>query len=413
VFAENLRALLGQPPLTGHTVIGIDPGVRTGCKLAVVDPTGKLLAVDTIYPHEPQKKWKDALSKLLDLVKKYSVTLIAIGNGTASRESEQLAAELINQPDPALKSVRYIITSEAGARSIPRARWPAPKCPTWTFRCAAVCPSRAACRIRGRTGQDRSQSIGVGMYQHDVDQAELGRALAGVVEDVVNWVGVDVNTARPPCSPRLGDRAEAGRGHRRPTIKNGPFATRETLRGVPKLGGKTFEQAAGFLRIINGIEPLDNTAIHPDSYEIARAALARAEVKEGATLVERRRLLAQMRGHVGMEKLAADLGAGVPTLTDILDHLARPGRDPRSDAPSPVLRSDVLKMEDLAPGMRLKGTVRNVVDFGVFVDIGVKQDGLLHRSQLPPDTHLKVGDVIEITVLRVEIDRGRIALGWE
>ncbi|MFZ3078598.1 MAG: helix-hairpin-helix domain-containing protein, partial [Bellilinea sp.] len=258
------------------------------------------------------------------------------------------------------------------------------------------------------------KSIGVGMYQHDVDQTELGNTLAGVVEDVVNWVGVDANTASPALlthvagiGPRLGEAIVAYRE------ENGPFGNRADLRRVPKLGDKTFEQAAGFLRVNNSREPLDATAIHPESYAVARAALVRAGVNPTDSLVERRRLLAQLRGQVGMEKLAADLGAGVPTLTDILDILARPGRDPRSDAPAPVLRSDVLKMEDLSTGMRLKGTVRNVIDFGAFVDIGVKQDGLLHRSQIPQGTALKVGDVIEVTILRVEVDRGRIALGWE
>jgi uncharacterized protein len=252
------------------------------------------------------------------------------------------------------------------------------------------------------------------MYQHDVDQPELGRTLAGVVEDVVNWVGVDANTASPALlthvagiGPRLAETIVAYRE------ENGPFGSRADLRRVPKLGDKTFEQAAGFLRVNNSREPLDATAIHPESYAVARTALIRAGVKPADALVERRRMLAQMRGQVGMEKLAAEMGAGVPTLTDILDILARPGRDPRSDAPAPVLRSDVLKMEDLSTGMRLKGTVRNVIDFGAFVDIGVKQDGLLHRSQIPQGTALKVGDVIEVTILRVEVDRGRIALGWE
>ena len=258
------------------------------------------------------------------------------------------------------------------------------------------------------------KSIGVGMYQHDVDQAELNRSLAGVVEDVVNWVGVDANTASPALlthvsgiGPKLAETIVAYRE------ENGPFGSRAALQRVPKLGEKTFVQAAGFLRVNNAKEPLDATAIHPESYGVARTALARAGVKAGDSLVERRRLLAQLRGQVGIKVLAQELGAGVPTLTDILDILARPDRDPRSDAPAPVLRSDVLKMEDLSQGMRLKGTVRNVIDFGAFVDIGVKQDGLLHRSQIPQGTNLKVGDVIEVSILRVEVDRGRIALGWE
>lgn len=415
VFADNLRALLGQPPLAGHTVLGIDPGFRTGCKVAVIDPTGKLLTTTTIYPHEPQKHWKDALNTLLGLVKQHRVTLITIGNGTASRESEQLAAELIQSPDPAVKSLRYVITNEAGASvysASPLARAEMPDLDV-SLRGAVSIARRVQDPLAELVKID-PKSIGVGMYQHDVDQAELSRTLSGVVEDVVNWVGVDVNTASPALlkhvagiGPRLAETLVAYRE------ENGRFTSRADLRRVPKLGDKTFEQAAGFLRVNNGDEPLDATAIHPESYAVARAALVRANVKPVDPLVERRRLLAQMRGKVGMQTLSAELGAGVPTLTDILDVLARPGRDPRSDAPAPVLRADVLKMEDLTPGMRLKGTVRNVIDFGAFVDIGVKQDGLLHRTQFPADAALKVGDVIEVTILRVEVDRGRIALGWE
>ncbi len=415
VFAENLRALLGQPPLTGHTVLGIDPGFRTGCKGAVIDPTGKLLTTATIYPHEPQKKWQEALNTLLGLVKQYRVTLIAIGNGTASRESEQLAAELINQPDPDAKALRYLIANEAGASvysASPLARAEMPDLDV-SLRGAVSIARRVQDPLAELVKID-PRSIGVGMYQHDVDQAELSRTLVGVVEDVVNWVGVDVNTASAALlthvagiGPKLAETIVAYRE------ENGPFAARGDLQHVPKLGDKTFEQAAGFLRIFNGAEPLDATAIHPESYAVARAALKRAGVKADDSLVERRRKLAQMRGKAGMPALAAELGAGVPTLTDILDNLARPGRDPRSDAPPPVLRSDVLKMEDLAPGMRLKGTVRNVVDFGAFIDIGVKQDGLLHRSHFPRQANLKVGDIVEVTVLRVEVERGRIALDWE
>lgn len=414
VFADNLRALLGQPPLAGHTVLGIDPGFRTGCKIAVIDPTGKLIITTTIYPHEPQKRWKEALHALLELVKQHKVTLIAIGNGTASRESEQLAAELINLPEEVVKPLRYIITNEAGASvysASPLARAEMPDQDV-SLRGAVSIARRVQDPLAELVKID-PKSIGVGMYQHDVDQAELSRSLSGVVEDVVNWVGVDANTASPALlthvsgiGPKLAETIVAYRE------ENGPFNSRAELQRVPKLGEKTYVQAAGFLRVNNAKEPLDATAIHPESYAVARAALIRAGVKTSDPLVERRRLLAQLRGQVGMPKLAQELGAGIPTLTDILDILARPGRDPRSDAPAPVLRSDVLKMEDLNPGMRLKGTVRNVIDFGAFVDIGVKQDGLLHRSQIPQGTALKVGDVIEVSVLRVEVERGRIALGW-
>ncbi len=414
VFADNLRALLGQPPLTGQTVLGIDPGFRTGCKLAVVDPTGKLLETGSIYPHEPQKQRQEALEVLAGLVKKHSVTLIAIGNGTASRETEQLAAELLKSGDPAFAPVRYVIANEAGASvysASPLARSELPDLDV-SLRGAVSIARRVQDPLAELVKID-PKSIGVGLYQHDVDQHELGRTLAGVVESAVNWVGVDVNTASPALltyvsgiGPKL---AEAVVHYRN---ENGPFATREDLKKVPKLGGKTFEQAAGFLRIPHGEEPLDATAIHPESYPIARAALRRAKVTPEMSLIERRRILALMRHEVGLPRLAEELSCGVPTLTDILDNLARPGRDPRSDAPAPILRQDVLKMEDLSPGMILKGTVRNVVDFGAFVDVGVKQDGLLHRTRIPHDKQLKVGDVVEVEVLRVELERGRIGLSW-
>jgi uncharacterized protein len=414
VFAENLRALLGQPPLIGHTVLGIDPGFRTGCKIAVVDATGKMLDTTTIYPHEPQKRSKEALATLLALVKKYHVTLITIGNGTASRESEQLAAELLRMPDDAVKSVRYLITNEAGASVYSASPLARAELPTLDVSLrGAVSIARRVQDPLAELVKIDPKSIGVGLYQHDVDQSELTHSLEAVVEDVVNWVGVDANTASPALlthvsgiGPKLAETIVAYRD------ENGPFASRAELRRVPKLGEKTFVQSAGFLRIINGKDALDATAIHPESYPIARKVLERAKVRPEATPEERRRALALLRKSPGVEVLAEEMGAGVPTLTDIFDQLARPGRDPRADAPAPILRSDVLKMEDLTPGMRLKGTVRNVVDFGAFVDIGVKQDGLLHRSQLPRETILRVGDVIDVEVLKVETDRGRIGLKW-
>lgn len=414
VFAENLRALLGQPPLIGHTVLGIDPGFRTGCKIAVVDATGKMLDTTTIYPHEPQKRSKEALATLLALIKKYHVTLITIGNGTASRESEQLAAELLRMPDDAVKSVRYLITNEAGASVYSASPLARAELPTLDVSLrGAVSIARRVQDPLAELVKIDPKSIGVGLYQHDVDQSELTHSLEAVVEDVVNWVGVDANTASPALlthvsgiGPKLAETIVAYRD------ENGPFASRAELRRVPKLGEKTFVQSAGFLRIINGKDALDATAIHPESYPIARKVLERAKVRPEATPEERRRALALLRKSPGVEILAEEMGAGVPTLTDIFDQLARPGRDPRADAPAPILRSDVLKMEDLTPGMRLKGTVRNVVDFGAFVDIGVKQDGLLHRSQLPRETILRVGDVIDVEVLKVETDRGRIGLKW-
>ena len=413
VFARNLKDLLLAAPAGPRVTMGLDPGIRTGVKVAVVDETGKVVDTAVIYPHPPKNDRDGSLHTLARLAEEHRVAVIAIGNGTASRETDKLARDLIRlRPELKLASV---VVSEAGASVYSASEFASCELPDLDVSLrGAVSIARRVQDPLAELVKIDPKSIGVGMYQHDVDQAELGNTLAGVVEDVVNWVGVDANTASPALlthvagiGPRLAEAIVAYRE------ENGPFASRAGLRSVPKLGDKTFEQAAGFLRVNDSREPLDATAIHPESYDIARAALARAGVNPTDSLVERRRLLAQLRGQVGMGKLAADLGAGVPTLTDIFDILARPGRDPRSDAPAPVLRSDVLKMEDLTSGMRLKGTVRNVIDFGAFVDIGVKQDGLLHRSQIPQGTALKVGDVIEVTILRVELDRGRIALGWE
>jgi uncharacterized protein len=416
VFAANLRALLSQPPLAGHVVLGIDPGFRTGSKVAVVDPTGKLLETTTIYPHEPQKRWDQALVELAKLVSRYGVTLITIGNGTASRETEKLAAELIQGLAGAagLKTLRYLIVNEAGAcvySASPLARAEMPDLDV-SLRGAASIARRAQDPLAELVKID-PKSIGVGMYQYDVDQKQLAQTLTGVVESVVNRVGVDVNTASPALltyvsgiGPKLAERIVAHRD------LNGPFANREALQHVSGLGPKAYEQCAGFLRIRDGENPLDSSAIHPESYPIAQSVLGRAGTSfQSPTEVRKAALSALLQG-ISVGTLAAELGCGLPTLEDILEQLARPGRDPRLDLPAPILRSDVLSMEDLAPGMLLKGTVRNVVDFGAFVDIGVKQDGLLHRSQIPVGVALQVGDVVEVEILKVESERGRIGLGW-
>lgn len=410
VFAENLRALLSQPPLAGHTVLGIDPGFRTGSKVAVVDPTGKLLETTTIYPHEPQKQWAKALEALVKLVGRYQVTLITIGNGTASRETEQLAAELTHK----VEGLRYLIVNEAGASvysASPLARAEMPELDV-SLRGAVSIARRAQDPLAELVKID-PRSIGVGLYQHDVDQKQLNQTLAGVVESVVNSVGVDLNTASPALlthvagiGPKLAEKVVAQRD------TSGPFLNREALRKVPGLGPKAFEQSAGFLRVRGGDNPLDASAIHPESYPVAAALLTKADLSLETPPDHRRPVLQALIKRMPVEKLAVELGTGVPTLNDILEQLVRPGRDPRQDLPAPLLRSDVLKMEDLAPGMRLKGTVRNVVDFGAFVDIGVKQDGLLHRSQIPHGIELKVGYVIEVEILKVEAERGRIGLGW-
>ncbi len=410
VFASNMRALLSQAPLAGHVVLGLDPGFRTGCKVAVVGQTGKVLATSTIYPHEPQKKWNDALADLGKLVKRHEVTLLAIGNGTASRETELLAASLIKtQP-----GLQYIMASEAGASvysASPLARAELPDLDV-SLRGAVSIARRVQDALAELVKID-PKSIGVGMYQHDVDQAELGRALGGVVESVVNQVGVDVNTASPALlahvsgiGPKLAEKVVAYRDD------NGPFHSRSELRKVPSLGPKAFEQAAGFLRIHNGTNPLDASAIHPESYVIAEAVLKKASLHSNASADARREGVEKLRRQIPVDILAADMGVGALTIEDIFEQLIRPGRDPRQDTPTPILRSDVLSMQDLAEGMMLKGTVRNAIDFGAFVDIGVKQDGLLHRSQIPSGVVIAPGDIIQVTIIKIEPERGRISLGW-
>lgn len=409
VFADNLKALLSQPPLAGHTVLGLDPGFRTGCKVAVVDPTGKLLDTCAIYPHEPQKRFDEARETLLKLIAKHGVTLISIGNGTASRETEKLAATLTRE----VPGLNYLITNEAGASvysASPLARAEMPDLDV-SLRGGVSIARRVQDPLAELVKID-PRSIGVGLYQHDVDQSRLSETLTGVVENVVNGVGVDVNTASPALlgyvsgiGPKLAERIVAFRDER------GPFRSREELKAVPTLGPKAFEQSAGFLRIRGGSNPLDASAIHPESYPVAEAVLARAHLEPAAPLEKRRDALQKLNRTPAAE-LAAELGCGAPTLEDILEQLVRPGRDPREDLPAPILRTDVLSMQDLSVGMRLKGTVRNVVDFGAFVDIGVKHDGLLHRTQVPPNTRLQVGEVIDVEIGAVDMERERISLKW-
>ena len=413
VFANNLRGLLSQPPLAGHTVIAIDPAYRTGCKVAVLDETGRLLATATIYPHAPQHKREAALKTLQQLTARHNATLIAIGNGTASRETEQLVAELTraNSQPEATPDVHYLIVNEAGASVYSASRLARRELPELDV------SLRGAVSI-GRRVQDPlaelvkidPRSIGVGLYQHDVNQKQLVESLESVVESVVNRVGVDVNTSSPALltyvsgiGQKLAEQIVAHRD------ENGRFENRASLQEVKGLGAKAFEQAAGFLRVHDGNNPLDSSAIHPESYRVATAVLKRVKLTPSASPNERE---AALKGIQPTGRLAAELGTGVPTLVDILEQLVRPGRDPREDAPPPILRSDVLSMADLQTGMVLHGTVRNVIDFGAFVDIGVKQDGLLHRSQLPRHAVLTVGDVIEVEVLSVDSERQRIGLGW-
>lgn len=414
VFATNLRALLSQPPLANHVVLGIDPGIRTGCKVAVVDATGKLLDTATIYPHEPRNDWKGAINTLQDMINRHHVTLVTIGNGTASRETEKLVADALGGKQAISSVAKYLIVNEAGASVYSASALARQEFPDLDVSIrGAVSIARRAQDPLAELVKIDPKSIGVGLYQHDVNQAALAHTLDGVVESVVNSVGVDVNTASSALLTHVagvGPRLALGIVAHRDA--NGPFRSKSALREVAGLGPKAFEQAAGFMRIREGANPLDASAIHPESYPVAVAILERASLTVASSIEERLPALAELQALVPLEQLAGQLGCGVPTLKDIFEQLVRPGRDPRTDIPLPILRSDVLKAEDLMVGMQLKGTVRNVVDFGAFVDIGIKQDGLLHRTQIPFGTVLKVGDIIEVDIQKIDMQRGRISLGW-
>jgi uncharacterized protein len=410
VFATNLRNLLQQPPLKQHVVMGVDPAYRTGCKIAVVDERGQVLTTDTVYPHPPQKRHDDALSTLRRLLERYHITIISIGNGTASRETEQLIAELTRErPD-----VQYAVVNEAGASvysASPLARAELPDLDV-SLRGAVNIARRLQDPLAELVKID-PRSIGVGLYQHDINQTALSDALDATVESVVNRVGVDVNTASSALLQYvagIGKKLAANIvAHRN---DNGAFPTRHAVMQVHGMGAKSFEQAAGFLRVNEGDNPLDSSAIHPESYEVAQALMQRAGISLDTPPEAAEQALTRLAQQVGRDTLADELGTGALTLADIMEQIARPGRDPRDDVDPPLLRSDVLSMADLKPGMSLSGTVRNVVDFGAFIDIGVKQDGLLHVSKKPRDVSLAVGDVIQVEVLSVDMDRGRIGLGY-
>jgi uncharacterized protein len=418
VFATNLKALLLQPPLRELTVLGIDPGYRTGCKVALVDPTGKYLAGTTIYIHEP-RKWEQAKETLALMVERAGVNVIAIGNGTASRETEQLVAEVIGAIKDARKRPQYVIVNEAGASVYSASKLARQELPGMDVSMrGAVSIARRLQDPLAELVKIDPKSIGVGLYQHDVNQKALGETLDTVVESAVNSVGVDVNTASPALLryvSGIGPKTAGALVERRD--EGGPFHQRAELLKVKGLGPKSFQQAAGFLRIRGGQEPLDNTPIHPESYPVVRELFQLMDVRGDEPDLPAQ--VAALRRKHSLAELAELLEVGQPTLADILDALVQPGRDPRDDLPKPVLRSDVLKMEDLEPGMRLKGTVRNVVDFGAFVDIGVKQDGLVHISRMAdryvknPHSVVAVGDVVDVTVLEVDLDRGRIALSMQ
>lgn len=413
VFRENLRQLLLQPPISGKVVLALDPAYRTGCKIAVIDATGKPLETTVVYPTPPQNKTAEAEKKLLGLIEKYGVDLISIGNGTASRESELFVAEMLKKTK---RRVQYIIANEAGASVYSASKLGAEEFPDYDV------SLRSAVSI-GRRIQDPlaelvkidPKSIGVGQYQHDMNQKRLGEALGGVVEDCVNSVGVDLNTASPALlSYVAGINTAVAKNILKYREEHGKFTARRELLKVAKLGPKAYEQCAGFLRLPESEMPLDRTGVHPESYAAAEGLLALCGY--GLADVAARKVGGLAKKIKSPEKTAAKLGIGVPTLEDIMRELEKPGRDPREDAPAPVLRSDVLSMEDLQEGMVLTGTVRNVIDFGVFVDIGVHQDGLVHISQIcdrfikHPLEAVKLGDVVQVKVLSVDLQKKRIAL---
>ena len=475
VFGKNLEQLLMQPPIAGKVVLGWDPAFRTGCKLAVVDPTGKVLDTKVIYPTAPQNKVEEAKAELKKLIKKYNVNLISVGNGTASRESEQVIVELLKELDT---PVQYVIVNEAGASVYSASKLATEEFPNFDVgqRSAASIARRLQDPLAELVKID-PKSIGVGQYQHDMNQKKLGEALHGVVEDSVNRVGVDLNTASAPLLEYISGISKAiAKNIVDYRETNGRFTNRKQLLKVAKLGPKAFEQCAGFMRITDGDNPLDATSVHPESYGAAEQLLEKlglsmddlkelqkkAAVKPAKTASQPKpkkqekkvvirntntamgKALAAAMGGVSLaqdadtksapaqkqetavnglerrvkdkKKMAEELGIGEITLTDILKELEKPARDPREDMPAPILRSDVLDMKDLKPGMVLKGTVRNVIDFGVFVDIGVHQDGLVHISQIT-DKYIKhpleavsVGDIVDVKVMDVDLTKKRISL---
>ncbi len=414
-FSVNLKQLLLQPPVKGKTALGLDPGYRTGCKVAVVDETGKVLDTGVIYITHSEAQKLQAKETIKRLILKYNVDIIAIGNGTASKETEIFTADIIKEID---RKVSYMVVSEAGASVYSASKLAAEEFPEYdvSLRSAVSIARRLQDPLAELVKID-PKAIGVGQYQHDMPKTELGNALNGVVEDCVNSVGVDLNTASPSLLTRVsGINASVAQNIVSFREENGAFSNRSQLKKVKKLGDKAFEQCAGFLRVSESKNVLDNTGVHPESYEAAEKLLqlcsySLKDVSEGNIDELEKRVV-----DLGEEKVASELGIGVPTLKDIIKELSRPGRDPRDELPAPLLRTDVMGMEDLVPGMELKGTVRNVIDFGAFIDIGVHQDGLVHISQITnkyikhPSEVLKVGDIVTVWVLNIDIGKKRISL---
>lgn len=415
VFGVNIRQLLMQPPVKGKTVLGLDPGYRTGCKVAVVDGTGKVLDTAVIYPTHSETKVKESKQKLLQLIKKHNVDIISIGNGTASKETEMFAADAIKEAD---HPVYYMVVSEAGASVYSASKLAAKELPQLdlTLR-SAVSIARRLQDPLAELVKIEPKAIGVGQYQHDMPQKRLGETLDGVVEGCVNSVGVDLNTASPALLSRIsGLNSTVCNNIVAYREENGAFTSRAELKKVPKLGPKAFEQCAGFLRVPESKNPLDNTGVHPESYKSAKELLALLDYSDNEIKEGKFTDLANSVAAKGTKSLADTLKIGLPTLDDIVKELSKPGRDPRDELPAPMLRSDILDIKDLKPDMVLKGTVRNVIDFGAFIDIGVHQDGLVHISQIcdkyikHPSEVLKVGDVVDVKIISVDPEKNRISL---
>lgn len=415
VFSTNLRQLLMQPPVKDSITIGLDPGYRTGCKVAVVDGTGKVLDTGVIYPAPPHSKTEEAKQKIKDLVIKYNVSTFAIGNGTASHETEVFTAEVIKELNNGLS---YMVVSEAGASVYSASKLASEEFPDYdvSLRSAVSIARRLQDPLAELVKID-PKAIGVGQYQHDMPPARLSDALDGVVEDCVNSVGVDLNTASAQLLTRVSGLGSAvAKNIVNYREENGIFASRSELKKVPKLGPKAYEQCAGFLRIIDGKTPLDSTGVHPESYEVANNLLKLFGYTDKDIKDKKISRLEEKVTEIGLEKIADELKIGVPTLNDIINELEKPARDPRDELPPPLLRHDIMSLEDLKAGMELTGTVRNVIDFGAFIDIGVHEDGLVHISQITdrfikhPSEVLKVGDVVKVWVLSVDTAKKRISL---
>lgn len=419
VFGQNAKQLLMGAPLKGLTVMGFDPAYRTGCKIAVIDETGKLLATTTVYPTEPQNKVEEAKKELKSLIKKYNINMIAIGNGTASRESEKFVADMISEID---QEVYYAIVSEAGASVYSASKLATEEYPDINVSLrGAISIARRLQDPLAELVKIDPKAIGVGQYQHDVNQKKLAESLAGVVEDAVNEVGVDVNTATPSLLSYVsGINKTIANNIVKYRDENGKIMERKELLKVPKLGKVAFEQCAGFIRIFDGKNPLEITAVHPESYEKAEQLLENIGYKkEDLKDLEKLKDIKLKLSGVNIKDMSQKLEIGEMTLKDIIDELSKPGRDPRDEMPKPILRSDVLKFEDLKEGMVLNGTVRNVIDFGAFVDIGVKHDGLVHISELSenyvknPSDVVSIGDIVKVKVIKIDNDRQKVSLSMK